>query len=146
MKAIGSIGLAAFVTLSSGCAGLDFGEEGLLYFEPIPYLFVSVNKECVSTATITSVPGSPKRVKFDRGFGSAELSVSLADGMLTSVGQKTDSKIPEAITSIASLGTAIAAAAVPGAAKTACTPSATLYPINNGVPDPSKPINLLVKS
>jgi len=150
MKAFKLVSALSSICLLSGCAGLDFGEEGLTYYEPAPYLFVSVNKECVSTATVVSLPGAEKKVKFDRGYGSAELSVVLANGILTNVGQKTDTKIPETITSIASLGTAMAA--LSAADKDAkqkqlvCVPSAILYPIKKGVPDMSSPAEFPIQT
>jgi hypothetical protein len=61
--------------------------------------------------------------------------------MITSVGQKTDTKIPETLSSVATLATAVGGLARSTAAKLegACTPSARLYNIDNGVVDP-KPI------
>jgi hypothetical protein len=131
----------------SGCAGLDFGDAGLTYYEPAPYLFVSINKECVSSATVVSLPGVKRAVKFDRGYGSADLSVALANGMLTSAGQKTDTKVPETITAVAALGTAMAAMSADKSTKQLiCVPSAVLYPINNGEPDLNSPWNFPIET
>lgn len=132
-------GLAVMTTtILAGCAGLDFGKQGLAYWEPKPYLFVNVDAECKSTATVVTVPGEKKYVHFKPGLGSADLSLALSNGILTNVGQKTDSKIPETIAAVSSLGTALS-----GGAKTAgedntsikCAPTATLYAITDGVPD-----------
>lgn len=41
------------------------------------------------------------------GYGSAELSLAFQNGMLTNIGQKTDTKIPETITALASMATAV---------------------------------------
>lgn len=136
----------------SGCAHLDFtdftdGKGGVTYYDPKPYLFVSTNKDCVTTATVVVLPEKKKTVTFHTGFGSADLSVGLSNGMFTSVGQKTDTKIPETISAIASLGTAagglMKAKPEPGK-QVICTPSAKLYPIENGVPDNQKPIEFKV--
>lgn len=81
------------------------------------------------------VPGKRRVVKFKSGFGSSELSVTLSNGMIASVGQKTDTKVPETITSIAALGTAAAAFKSDGGSK--CEPKAALYPITNGSVDAS---------
>lgn len=133
------------ICILSGCAGLDFGDAGLSYYEPAPYLFVAVTKECVSSATVVSLPGVKRAVKFGRGYGSADLSVALDNGMLKSAGQKTDTKVPETITSFAALGTAMAAMSVEkGAKQLVCVPSAVLYPVKNGVPDLSSPYQFLV--
>ena len=127
----------------SGCARLEFqNQEGLIYYTPKPYLFVTTSKDCVTTATVIVLPDKPDKVIFHTGYGSAELSVSLANGMITTVGQKTDTKIPETISAIASLGTAVAPkAALKEAGKEGekkpdtCTPDARLYQIVNGLPD-----------
>jgi hypothetical protein len=136
-----TIALASLCLLSA-CAGLNFGDEGVTYYEPTPYLFVSLNKECVSTATVVSLPGKKRSVKFTKGYGSADLSIAMSNGILTNVGQKTDSKVPETITSIAALGTAMAAikAFEKPQKQVVCVPTATLYEIKNGVPDSSSPI------
>ncbi|MVV49018.1 hypothetical protein EJA72_12300 [Pseudomonas sp. PB120] len=133
--------------LISGCAGLDFGEQGLSYYEPKPYLFVSIGKDCVSTATVVSLPGEKRALKFKSGYGSSDLSVTLANGILTNAGQKTDTKIPETITAVASLGTALASlSADKSSRQLVCVPTATLYPIMNGVPELSKPSAFPVES
>ena len=133
----------AAVSLLTGCAGLTFGPESmnaLTYYDPKPYLFISTTADCVSTATIISVPETKKGVSFNSGYGTADLSITLSGGMIAAVGQKTDSKIPETWSSVATLATAvggIARSVAPRAA--ACKPSARLYNINKGVVDP-KPI------
>ena len=98
------------VSLLSGCAHLDFGDDkGLAYYDAKPYLFVSTTTECLTTATMPiSVPERKREVKFKSGYGSADLSVNLINGMITSVNQKTDTQIPATISSLAGLGTAAA--------------------------------------
>jgi len=138
----------------SGCAHLDFtdftdGKEGLTYYDPKPYLFVSTTKDCVSTATAVVLPEKKKTAKFRTGYGSAELSINLSNGMITSVNQTTDTKIPETIGAITSLGTAISGLVKiqpePGK-QLICTPSATLYQIKDGVPDYQNPIKFKVET
>ena len=129
---------AAFI---SGCASIDFNsssDKGLTYYEPKPYLFVSTTDKCVSSATVITVPSSKKIMKFSSGYGSSDLSASLTNGMITAVGQKSDSKISETITSIAALATAT----LDG--PPVCKSSAILYPLINGVPDKANPINFSV--
>jgi hypothetical protein len=129
----------------SGCAHLDFtdftdGKGGVTYYDPKPYLLVSTTKECVTTAAVVVLPEKKKTVKFKPGYGSADLSVGLTNGVITSVGQKTDTKIPETIGSIASLGTAIGNVMriQPEGRPVTCTPSAVLYPVEDGVPNLKK--------
>lgn len=90
----------------AGCAHIDFGAEGLLYYEPTPYLFISRGADCASTATVVVLPGKAKRMNFVPGYGSAELSATLSAGMITTVGQTTDTKVPETLTALAALRTA----------------------------------------
>ncbi|WP_454917442.1 hypothetical protein [Xanthobacter sediminis] len=130
----------------SGCAGLAFQpgptDDGLTYFEPVPYLFVSTSENCTLTATIISLPGRERSVKFNSGYGSAELSVSLQNGILTSVNQKTDTKIPETITAIGGLVKDFRLSAPVDGAKNNCDRVSKLYPIENGIPITSREIKL----
>src|ERR1022692_350971 len=77
----------------SACAHIDFGGDGLTYYDQKPYLLVTSSQDCTIKATVISMPAEKKTMKFISGLGSAELSASLSGGMLTSVGQKTDTKI-----------------------------------------------------
>lgn len=142
-KAIKAGCLVVFL-LVSGCAHIDFGGDGMTYYDPKPYLLISTTKDCVTTATVVVIPETKKAMKFVSGYGSSELSATLSNGMIASVGQKTDTKIPETITSIATLGTAAAVAlkALPEAGKQViCTPTATLYPVVSGIPDVKQPLS-----
>jgi len=144
--------IAALVVATSGfltgCAGLDFGKEGLAYSNPKPYLFVTVDAECKSTATVMAMPADQKFVKFNSGLGTADMSLTFSNGMITSVGQKLDSKVPETVGAITNLGTAIAGGAKAASADKApaiCKPTASLIPINNGVPDMRSPIDIPIQ-
>lgn len=136
----------------SGCAHLEFTDfkdkGGITYYDPKPYLFVSTNKDCFTTATVVMLPEKKKTLIFHSGFGSADLSVNLTNGMFTSVGQKTDTHIPETISAITSLGTAagnIIKIRPETGKQVTCPPSATLFPINGGAPDISLPIKFAVE-
>lgn len=101
----------------------------------------------MSTATLISLPGDRKFVKFKSGYGSSDLSVAFSNGILTNAGQKVDTKVPETITAIASLGTAIATMSPDkGVKQVICIPSAILYPVVNGVPDLNSPASFPVES
>src|SRR5258706_9371482 len=131
----------AVVSFLTGCAGLTFGPESpnaLTYYDSKPYLFISTTADCVSTATIISIPEARRGVTFNSGYGTADLSVTLSGGMITAVGQKTDSKIPETLSSVATLATALGGARV-SKLEGACKPGAKLYNIDKGVVD-TKPI------
>jgi hypothetical protein len=132
----------AAVSFLTGCAGLTFGPESttaLTYYDPKPYLFISTNADCVSTATIISVPETKKGVSFHSGYGTADLSLTLSGGMINSIGQKTDSKIPETLSSVASLATAVGGLARQAPQKDGNCRGARLYKIDNGIVD-SKPV------
>ena len=73
-------------------------QDGLKYFDPVPYLLVSCTPEGTTMATVVVVPGEPKSLRSNNGFGSSSLTVELTNGMITSVGQEADSKIPETLT------------------------------------------------
>jgi hypothetical protein len=150
---VGVVGVLLTVTLC-GCAHLDFtdftdGKEGLTYYDPKPYLFVSTTKDCVTTATVVVLPEKKKTVKLKTGYGSADLSVNLSNGMITSVNQKTDTKIPETLGAIVGLGTAVGGIVKirtePGK-QVICTPSAMLFEIKDGVPDYQNPIKFKVET
>lgn len=140
-----------FLSLLSGCAHLDFGDKGLTYYDPTPYLFVTTTADCVTTATLVVVPGSKNAVKFVSGYGTADLSLSLSNGMVTNAGQVTDTKIPETITAISGLTTAaVSAMKAPPPSKEAvkppptCKPTAKLYPIVAGAVE-EKPLSFEIE-
>jgi len=146
-----TIGGIIFLSLLSGCAHLDFGEEGLTYYDTKPYLFVTTAKDCKYTATVVVVPGTKRAVKFIPGYGTANLSVSLSSGMITTAGQATDTQIPATISAITGLTTAAAGMTKatelklpPEIAQMECIPTALLYPIESGVVG-DKPISFPVK-
>ncbi|WP_157061602.1 hypothetical protein [Pseudomonas sp. P97.38] len=86
-----------------GCAGIDLGKDGLTYYDPVPYLLVSNKADCSQSVTAVTLPGEKRSLKFKSGLGTAKLNVTLANGMITSIGQETDTKIPETITALTPL-------------------------------------------
>ncbi|MBM7357394.1 hypothetical protein [Lelliottia amnigena] len=145
----------------SGCAHFDFSDngKGVVYYDPAPYLFVSTSyseqeKVCKSTATVIMMPGQKRVIAPVVGvFGSSNLSAKFDKGFITEFGQSGDSKAAETLDSIAGLLPALAGAGLmsaPGSSqrpkptKTDCPVSAVMYPINNGIPDLSHPIDFAV--
>ena len=135
------VSLAALGFLA-GCAQLEFSDGwvsgGAHYYDPVPYVLVTVGKDCMADAKLIMLPGVPKTVSLKSGYGSANLSANFQNGMLASVGQQTDTKIPETITALT--GAASAAAKIQTMRELpptppSCTPKAVLYRINNGVID-----------
>jgi hypothetical protein len=135
-----------FVALTlAGCAHLEFNatEEGLTYFEPKPYLAVAKGVDCKVTVTVLVLPGKQRNLVFHSGYGTADLSASLANGMLQSVGQKTDTKIPETITALTAGAAAMRSTRLPGETKeTPCDAHVRLYPVVNGAPDFDQPLTV----
>jgi hypothetical protein len=141
-----AIGSISVLLLMSGCAHLDFGEKGLTYYDPKPYLLVIATEDCKITAAPLVLPGTEKAVKFVPGYGSAKLTVSLTNGMITQAGQDTDTQIPATINAIAGFGTTVAGIVKSGGkGQKVCTPKALLYPIVSGVPDLKNPITIVIK-
>jgi hypothetical protein len=96
----------------AGCAGYGFHdtprEGGLTYWETAPFLVVATDAECKQTLTVMSMPVRPRSVSLNSGYGSADLNITFQNGTITQIGQKTDTKVPETITSLAGLTTAYA--------------------------------------
>lgn len=90
----------------SGCAGIDLGSDGLVYYDPEPYVLITTNKDCTQTITPVTLPGAKRSLKFKSGLGSAKLNVTLTNGMITTIGQETDTQIPQTITALTGLATA----------------------------------------
>jgi hypothetical protein len=86
-------------------------ETGVKYYNPKPYLLVARTgaKDKPVEISVIYLPdlAHPNYAKGWTGLGTTNLQLSLTNGVITSVGQQVDSKIPEFITSLASLGTAI---------------------------------------
>lgn len=110
--------------LLCGCAGVDFystsglkpgTETGIPIYASKPYLLVSRtgNKDKPTEVTIVHLSDQSKVIyaKPRSGFGSSNLTLSLANGQMTSFGQQVDTKIPEMITSLAGMVTARGGAA-----------------------------------
>ncbi|RYZ75064.1 MAG: hypothetical protein EOP91_00315 [Lysobacteraceae bacterium] len=136
--------LAAAAALG-GCAHIEFGHDeeanGLIYFEPKPYLLVQYDANCVPTAAPLMLPANRKTMVFKTGYGAGNLSAVLSNGMIASVGQDSSSGVNEGITAFAALAAVAAAPATRGqkdpeasTAAAAC-PSAMLYAMSNGIPD-----------
>lgn len=108
---------ALTVAVLSGCAGVSFYTDptlktrtGIPVYGSKPYLLVSRTgaKDKPVETSIIYLPNTEKVIyAYPRsGFGSANLTMSLAGGQMTSFGQQTDTKVPELITSLSGLVTA----------------------------------------
>lgn len=110
------LGVAALI---ASCSSVDFYEVdengkqnnvGFLYYPPKPYLLIEA-KDGSMVRSVISLPdlSKPHRIRQRKGWGTAELGFTIDNGMISTFNSKTDAKGPEALTSIAGLGTAEAA-------------------------------------
>ncbi|PHR94011.1 MAG: hypothetical protein COA80_12920 [Leeuwenhoekiella sp.] len=95
----------------SSCATVKFyndanltQESGIEFYQPKPYLLVErkPSKDVALKSSIIYLPDltKPKYAKLKAGFGSNDLKLSLSNGIITSYGITTDSKVPETITAL----------------------------------------------
>lgn len=110
----------------SACAGIDLGEKGLTYYDPVPYVLITTNPDCTKTLSAVTLPGEKRKLDFKNGLGSADINVTLANGMITQIGQKTDSKILETMAALVPL---ITAARGEVSTKAVCSAALELIPI-----------------
>lgn len=126
-------GLGALV---AGCAGLEFYDKpttgALTYYDQTAYLMVDTLPDCTKKSSILTVPGQARSVAFRSGYGSADLSIAMSNGMITNVGQKTDTKIPETISALSGAVKDVAGVAGLRAGSAGCKASSVLYPVVNG--------------
>lgn len=129
--------LISFMPLvTAGCAGLRFNREpqddAFTYYEPSPFAAVKVAADCSTSVDIVSLPGRPRSISFKSGLGSAKLSVTTSNGIITQLGQETDTKIPETLTAIAGLAKTVGVGLAVGGqvdTKATCKPGVSLYAI-----------------
>jgi len=104
--------LGIAITLIFGsCATVKFYDDGALkketgieFYQAKPYLLVEKKpaKDVAVKSTIIYLPdmSRPKYAKLKTGFGSSDLKLSMTNGIITSYGVTSDSKIPETITAL----------------------------------------------
>jgi hypothetical protein len=131
--------LLALSSATAACAGLEFQPtpqpDALTYYEPAPYLLVETAPDCSTKTSVVSLPGEPRSVRLKAGYGTSDLTVSLENGMITSVNQKVDTKIPETISAVSGAVKDVSGVMhglVAGATGTTCTARTDLYPIIDG--------------
>ena len=106
-----SLGISLFL---SGCATVKFyndpglkNETGIRVYSPKPYLLVEyqVTKTVALKTSIVYLPdlSDPQYIKIKPGIGSSALKLELENGILTSYGLTTDTKMPETIGKITDL-------------------------------------------
>lgn len=125
--------LVAAPFILSGCAGIQFGrgvgDDAFTYYEPQPYLSVKQGTDCTYSVEVISLPGKKRSLKLKSGLGSAKLSVKTANGIITEIGQETDTKVPETITALTGLAKQIGVGAAAAAPGVTCPATVSLYEI-----------------
>jgi hypothetical protein len=102
-----------------GCASLKFypdkdmkrSEVGLKSYYAKPYVLVARDgTQKVTSVNIVYLPdlANPVYAKARSGYGSSNLTLAFSNGMITNFGQQVDTKIPESVTSLGGLVTALA--------------------------------------
>jgi hypothetical protein len=141
----------ALALLLSGCGSLQFNDgwvPGAAHFyDETPYVVASVGETCAVTTTVLMIPSSKQSVTFHNGYGTSNLTTSFQNGGLSSVGQQTDSKVPETITSLGLatnlpklMSAKLGATAPTGTPR--CDTKSVLFKIVDGNIDPSSPVRL----
>jgi hypothetical protein len=119
MTTLERVVLGVAIACIAGCGRLSFrdgeGKEvGLKVYSPKPYLVVARTgaKDKPVDVQVHYLPdlSAPTYIRPLPGWGSANLSVNLANGMLTSFGQVTDPKIVELLGAIGGVATSFATA------------------------------------
>lgn len=99
--------LASLALTVSGCAGLEFhGEprdDAFTYLEPAPFAVLKTAADCSVSVETLVLPGKRRSVRLKSGWGSSKLTLKTTNGMLTEIGQDTDTKIPETLTALTGL-------------------------------------------
>jgi len=106
-----SIGMTVVI---SSCASVQFYHDsaltqktGLPVYQPKPYLLVEYQTTKTGTvkSTVVYLPdlSTPLFVSVKPGIGSSALKMSLENGILTSYGLTTDTKMPDALSKVTDL-------------------------------------------
>lgn len=103
--------LSALIFFMAGCAGVEIvkitpenpNQEGIRFYRPHPYLWVTKDKEGNLQGTFIWFPNKKEEyvIKVKSGIGSVETKLKLENGWnLTEYGEVRDSKIPETINAL----------------------------------------------
>ena len=104
--------LSLMLCLLGGCSSVKFYSDtglsvktGLRIYTTKPYLLVERNADKPPKTTHIWLPdlANPQYVVVKPGFGASEMKLAFENGSLNSYGITSDSRIPETITSLATL-------------------------------------------
>ena len=106
------VGIAALLSCT-GCAHMEFSktdnERGIPFYTSVPYILLTTNADCSTAGNVLYLPdlAHPRYAIPHPGYGANNLTIALANGMMSSFGQQTDTKVPETLTALGSLATAL---------------------------------------
>jgi hypothetical protein len=130
-RAIGATIIGASAGALASCAGIEFSDtqqrNAFTYYEPVPALSVTTAADCAISATVISVPGPKRSIRFRPGLGTAKLGFTVSNGMLTAVNSETSGAVGDALNIADKLKAAAALSLV--TRSTACTPKVVAYQI-----------------
>ena len=103
--------LTVLIFLMTGCAGVEIAKitsdnpyrEGLRFYRPYPYLWVTKDKDGNLQGSILYLPNKNEEyvIRVKSGIGSVDAKFTLENGWnLTGLNEVRDSKTPEMITAL----------------------------------------------
>jgi hypothetical protein len=118
----------AAVALTAACARISVSRltsdsvqaEGIRFYRPAPHLLVTQDAKGALEVSLIYLPKTNEEyvIQFKSGLGSADMKFKLDGGWnLTDFGETRDSKIPELVTSLATLSAGALKAGEPHAAE-----------------------------
>lgn len=118
IAAVALTAACAEITVSRLTSDKDYA-EGIRFYRPTPYLLVTQDAKGAYQVSLIYLPNKSQEyiIKCNSGLGSADMKFKLDGGWnLTDFGESRDSKIPELVTSLATLSTGVLKAGEPYAA------------------------------
>jgi nitrogen fixation protein len=110
-------GILALAMTASACARVEITRlakandysEGIRFYRPAPYLVTSIEKDaCTDRIVYLPDPEQEYLIRVHSGLGTVDAKATLENGWnLIALGEARDSKIPETITAVGGLLTAL---------------------------------------
>ncbi|MBO9500137.1 hypothetical protein [Brevundimonas sp. A19_0] len=90
------VALSVAVSASmAGCSSLVFSDgyraDGVTFYDPVPALVLTCDKDKAVQVNVTSIPGRVRSVRPQSGIVGGKLSVSFSNGMVTTFNQEPQS-------------------------------------------------------
>lgn len=89
---------------SAACTSLEFSDgwrgDGVTFYDPVPALVLSCNKDNEVIVRIESLPGRQRSVRPHSGMVGGKLSVTFQNGMITTFNQEPQSLSNDVLTTL----------------------------------------------